>query len=43
MRMGLTAFTFRIDLSSTLEASLYTEREKVLTVHILEFQINARD
>ena len=43
MRVDLTAFIFRIDLSTTLEASICTEKEKVLTVHILEFQIHARD
>ena len=43
MRVELIAFIFRIDLSSTLETSLYTEREQVLTVHMMGFRIHARD
>jgi hypothetical protein len=43
VRMKLTAFFFRIDLSSAMETSLETVREKVLTVHVIEFQIYARD
>ena len=43
MRVELIAFVFRIDLSSTLEMSLCTGREQVLTVHVLEFHIHARD
>jgi len=43
VRVELIALFFRIYLSYTLETSLYTEREKVLEVHVLEFQIHARD
>jgi len=43
VRGELVAFILRIELSSTVETPLYTEREEVPTVHVLEFQINARD
>jgi hypothetical protein len=43
VHVELIAFIFRIDLSSALETPLYTEREEVPAVHVLEFQIHARD